>query len=1056
MSRHRCAALCTVLLGVALLPAVATPLAAAERLPALGLIVDSPSDDLSDFLPPLEGQRAVYARIHADWQAVEFEPGHYDWSALEPRVDYLHRSGYRVILGLTGSNAHYLPAGKAPSPLEGSSVEGWLGFVRSAVRSFAGRVEVFELWSGGDDPRRLAAEQFDPATYAFILKSTVVEAQAEANAMGRSIRIAQAPVTLEALEWQRRVWGQDSAAYVDVLPMLLEPSAEGARRQIEMLARENLSHPPAAELWAYLLSGEGAEPWEAIEGAVEAAASGVSVALATTGGSADDREEQAAWIAGVDRVLGSGFAPAPTGDLRFLDDGEQGLVGARVLGRFFSDEDFSTLIVYRIPGAMEELPRHRLVVDTAFVRNPRLLDPVRGGELRVSSAPAGEGRRGRVVRVTSGRYPGLLFFEMPAASEGFELPPEQVETTRSRELTAEEIIARYQQVQETQDDALERWTARARIDFHFKFALGGPTIDVGIDSNYFWERGSGVEWEQTDYYIQGNKVSWKNFPQIPFIQPEKVATLPLDLTLDKTYTFRLVARDRVGEHEAYVLDFRPTESNAERSLYRGRVWIDTTSFVRLKATLLQTNMEAPVLSNEERDHYRAEAGPHGSAVWMLDRITGEQLWTVAGRNLVVRREVRFLSYEINPPQEEFDERRDQAYASKNQMLRDTEEGFRYLERQKDGTRVVTDKMKTSQLFAAVGAFKDNSTDGVQPLAGVNYFDFDLFGGDIQFNVLFGGVVAFVNASKPSLFGRNIDLTGDLVAIGIKTQDKVFTGDEELELERIRQRNQLLSLRLGIPTGKFAKFTMIGRVGWNSYFEDPDADALYDEIREETDGAVDLRFVLPPDHKLYTGAVTAEYNRRGYTVGLSAAYSRRSDWDTWGLYDDAQQSYVSWDPASGAYLPSEPAPVRETFSKWGATAFKEWILTTFQKVRFEIDYLDGDNLDRFSQYRFSQFGDDQLNGFSGSGVRFDRGGILRGAYAFNVLEAIRFSVSLENAQVEEVESPVGLQSFTGLGLSFNVVGPWKTVWSGSWGYALASDIPDLEGQQEFFVTILKLF
>ena len=36
------------------------------------------------------------------------------------------------------------------------------------------------------------------------------------------------------------------------------------------------------------------------------------------------------------------------------------------------------------------------------------------------------------------------------------------------------------------------------------------------------------------------------------------------------------------------------------------------------------------------------------------------------------------------------------------------------------------------------------------------------------------------------------------------------------------------------------------------------------------------------------------------------------------------------------------------------------------------------------------------------------------------------------------------------------GPWKTVYTVNYGYAFASDIPDLEGSQEFFVLILKLF
>ena len=44
----------------------------------------------------------------------------------------------------------------------------------------------------------------------------------------------------------------------------------------------------------------------------------------------------------------------------------------------------------------------------------------------------------------------------------------------------------------------------------------------------------------------------------------------------------------------------------------------------------------------------------------------------------------------------------------------------------------------------------------------------------------------------------------------------------------------------------------------------------------------------------------------------------------------------------------------------------------------------------------------------------------------------------------------------MGLSFNVVGPWKTIWQGSYGRALASDVSELTGTQEFMVVVLKLF
>jgi len=44
----------------------------------------------------------------------------------------------------------------------------------------------------------------------------------------------------------------------------------------------------------------------------------------------------------------------------------------------------------------------------------------------------------------------------------------------------------------------------------------------------------------------------------------------------------------------------------------------------------------------------------------------------------------------------------------------------------------------------------------------------------------------------------------------------------------------------------------------------------------------------------------------------------------------------------------------------------------------------------------------------------------------------------------------------VGLATNFPFKWKTVVSFSYGYALTSDIPDLKGQQEFLLLVLKLF
>jgi hypothetical protein len=422
----------------------------------------------------------------------------------------------------------------------------------------------------------------------------------------------------------------------------------------------------------------------------------------------------------VQAVLADGFAPAPLGSLAFEDAAETPLPDGKALGRFLAEENLVTVIVVDLTETSLEAGEHaRLVVDAGDARDVRWLDPVTGRRARTASSPV---QGGTAVRVPYRPYPLAVSFRRPASAPGFVVAPEELEVAGQRGLTAEEIIARYREVQKEQDDRFERLMARGRVVFHYRLSQAGAGIDVAIESNYFWERGGELEWEQTDYYINGNRAPWKNFPKLPLIQPEKVMTLPLDLTLDKTYAYTLDGEGKVDGRPAYILAFNPTEVDSDRSLYRGRIWIDKEDFVRLRVSLVQNNLEPPVLSNEETDRFAPVEGPDGEIYWLLENVVGQQLWTVTGRSFVVERELVFTEFRINPPEDVFESGRVEAYASKNQMLRDTREGFRYLERQEDGTRVVKEKIDPSQLFVAAGAFKDNSIDSVVPLAGVNYFN----------------------------------------------------------------------------------------------------------------------------------------------------------------------------------------------------------------------------------------------------------------------------------------------------------------------------------------------
>lgn len=975
----------------------------------------------------------MVVRLTARWDDVERDPGVYDWSALEPAVDRLASVGAIVTLCLTGSHPRYLPDGGPPSPFVAGSVEGFSDLAVDAVRTFARRVRVFEIWDG---PAVYAADggaAFDSDTYAYLLKAVAVQIRAEARALGIEARVAQGAMEVDRPQWQRALWSRDAAPYVAVLPV--RRSAEMAPAEaavaLETIAADSLRHPPAPALWVHVRVGSG------LAAAAAAVNTSAAVALVPSSVPGEDRALRARWLVGMQRLLVEGYASAPTETVRFEGETGEPETAAVLAAKFFSDVTYESILVLDTTAVVGRRERVRAVLPDGFVRNARFFDPVTGERFGLSAAAVDGG--GRVLTVPVRPYPVVVAFQSAIpAPEGIASPDEDLTVERTRGLTAEEIIARHQQVRELQDDRLDRLLSKARITFHFRVAQGGGTIDVGIASNYFWERGRDLEWEQTDYFINGNRVTWKSMPQLPFIQPEKVITLPLDLTFDKTYAYRLVGEDKVRGRDAYVLAFQPADADAGRSLYRGKVWIGRDNFQMLKTSLTQTAMDAPVLSNEEQDWYRPVVGPDGFEYWLLGDVSGQQVWSVAGRNLVVERELQFDSFEINPPREVFDRARDRAYESTNTMLRDTSEGFRYLERAKDGSRELKEKVSTSQMFAAVGAVKDASTGGVIPLAGFNYFNYDIDGKNLQTNVLFAGVVLAATLSQPDLFGKKIDITGDLFATALKFDDQVYAAGEEVVPLRIRRQGQRATLRMGFPIGAFFKVNAIGRFNWIRYADsDEGQEARGDEYE----------FLLPADHTRLDAGVQVVFNRRGWNLTTEATWSGRSEWRPWGLVDTA----------TGELLDPGYDESQKTFYRWSARLFKEFFLAKFQKFRIEADHLDGGRLDRFSAYQFSTFGNDRLAGFAGTGVRFGTGDIARLQYQFNILEAVRFSALAEAAWIDDPTSGMdGRSRFGGLGISANFVAPWKTIINLEYGIAVDSAIPELVGGQEFLLFVFKLF
>ena len=442
-------------------------------------------------------------------------------------------------------------------------------------------------------------------------------------------------------------------------------------------------------------------------------------------------------------------------------------------------------------------------------------------------------------------------------------------------------------------------------------------------------------------------------------------------------------------------------------------------------------------------YYGPVAGPDGTTYWILLRVEGQQIFSVAGRNLVVLREIDMSAFRINDPG--FEIARQAAYESERIMLRDTDQGFRYLEKNDEGARTVRDGTTQTTLFGLAGLFKQPGLDTIVPLVGVNYFTFGLRDSDLQMNAFLAGAFNTFTLTNPEIFDSRFDATVEVLTLIPNLTDRYVVLGRERGASNIDARSQNVSGSLGVRLGSFVRLKGTYNLEIANYSRDEDTST----------------FIVPSDTLIHGGTLDAEFNRGGWTLNASASRSLRDTWDPWG--DEGPAT----DPAIIAAFGSSVAcdspgsclddfdPAQDNFERYSLSASKQIFLPKFQKLRFEATWMRGTRLDRFSAFQFSFFGT-RVRGLSGAGVRFDEGTIARAAYAFNVFDVLRFGASLDHGRVRNSMLSGEYERFTGFGLSGTIMGPWETLLQFDIGVAVQSDIEDLEGETEFLIGLLKLF
>jgi len=897
-----------------------------------------------------------------------------DGSADIDAVDAIRNSGAKPWVRVVFST---------PAPLIENlgELERELGALARIARTSGGDIFFQAVWH----PETGAPTATD---HAYLIKRAAVVVTGAAA--GAGFAAGPLPADRGALEW---LYVEEVAAYLDVL--VLAPGAEAAPA-MEILAELDPGKPIAIDSVAWPGGSSSV-----IGDVAACGASGAAITFIEAGGEAtlDLRSLKVAA-----RELGGGLVHDPYSD-------PSGGDGAWAFVR----EDLGLRVVAKKKPGEKRL---RLVFSDDQLRSPELVD-LETGELHSVTGV----RRGGDFVVVVDDAPEVVFLrlERPTAAEleGFD---EEIEIGGGRQMPVEEILRRLQAFEDDQDRRIHHYQAKRSFSLRFQAQQG--SIEMSYAGEFFFRDGS-FDWVWSDFFIAGVKWRSRKMPKVPLIQPEKVASLPTDIKFSKYYDFRLRGTAVVDDRECWVLDFKPIEAAPGRSLYQGTVWVDREVYTHVRTRAVQIGLEGEVLSNEETYYFspvdeNGQPVPWSNKAFVLPlRISGQQVFSLLNTTVPVEVDNRLSEIRING--DAFDANREAALASEATMVRDTDDGLRYLPKDKSGERVVEEDFDSSRLFLVGGVFWDESVDYPLPLLGVNYLDLDFKNTGAQINVFFAGAFLSANIADPDFFGSRWNAGANFNGIFFKGRDELYRDGEVVPDEEIKQRSGTFNLFAGRPFAKFFSLELKYRLNYQDF--------------DRSDNTAP-EFVMPQNTFTHVAKAKIDYNRSGYRIGISGSYHQRTNWEFWGLPDNTEYS-----------------PDQKDYQRWQFNLAKTWWLRDFQKIALALEYLDSADTDRFSGYDFGLFGDPTVAGYPSGLVRAEKavGAHLSGGV--NYLDLIRVTAKADAIWATNRATGLDQELLAGIGIGGTVTLPWQLIMNFDFGYALTG--PG-KGDIAVRVFFLKLF
>jgi hypothetical protein len=583
------------------------------------------------------------------------------------------------------------------------------------------------------------------------------------------------------------------------------------------------------------------------------------------------------------------------------------------------------------------------------------------------------------------------------------------------ELRVEEVIARWQTVREAERRLLDHYSATCLQALHFEASNFGVGVDVALELRLFVDRTGINDWVQTGLFVNGVRFKkGREFP-LPQLEPERVMTKPLELSMDEKYRYRLIGVEQVGGALCYVVGVEP--ATAGERLYAGKVWIDGVTFRQVRMQLDQRSGSNNLASHVETQDFGTVRDEQEREFTLLQRVLTEETLNMAGRAVTLERLYRFSDYAVNTS--EFAASLDAARRSTEPMYRDTAEGLRALRR--DGEQRVVDASPGKQIRSLVGGMLvDGSYDFPVPLVGVSWVDFDFRGRGSQFSAVFAGLFLAGNLSKQRSPALRTSVEASLSAL--PTTDRLFDGDVELKGQRVRWFEQSAGLVAHWQARPGLSLSASSRLALMAFRRTADTDP---------------GLAIPSVGTLLRTWVETKYARRG--LELTAYVEPVVRMTGWGDYREPGADHGA---LPRAYL------------KYWLEATKYTYVGKLTRAGLSAGYYGGARLDRFSRYHSSFLAKPRILGLPSGVDAFDTVAIAGGYYGINILEIVRFEMAYNHARVRNRSESNAFRQFDGLDFDIGTGGPWGTYVQATVGVLVRGNLARYNSRWGAYILVFK--